>query len=149
MLGLASIISSYSIGPQSTRKPLLDRPGPQTHGSTTACLLTDRRLWSPLIHHLFDSPTMSEELKEEERLFRERYGNKLPTRAEILKNQLKQRRFFDSGDYAMSKAGKPVEEVGSEHPVPEHIPHREAALAYIGASPVRRSSCLAPHKDAT
>jgi hypothetical protein len=40
---------------------------------------------------------------------------------------LKDRKYFDSGDYAMSKAGKgdgvDTGSVGSQHPVPENIPH--------------------------
>lgn len=73
--------------------------------------------------------------------------SKIPTRAEFLKSQLKQRKFFDSGDYAMSKAGKKQElpgDVGCEHPVPERIPHRSALLAAHGSSPVRRPSSLVP-----
>lgn len=85
--------------------------------------------------------------QEQEQKLREMYG-KLPTRADILKNQLKQRRFFDSGDYAMSKAGKKTEEVGSEHPDPQQIPHRGQLLpTNVGTSPVRRSSTLAPKPD--
>jgi hypothetical protein len=38
-----------------------------------------------------------------------------------------ERKYFDSGDYALSKAGKAsdvgVTQVGREHPVPENIPH--------------------------
>lgn len=40
---------------------------------------------------------------------------------------LKERKYFDSGDYALSKAGKASSvdtgSVGSEHPLPENIPH--------------------------
>ncbi|OAA49732.1 Endosulphine [Beauveria brongniartii RCEF 3172] len=62
---------------------------------------------------------------EEQRLFR-LYG-KLPSRSDHFAKHLKDRRYFDSGDYAMSKAGKgdsvDTGAVGSEHPVPENIPH--------------------------
>lgn len=38
-----------------------------------------------------------------------------------------ERKYFDSGDYALSKAGKAtdvgVTTIGSEHPLPENIPH--------------------------
>jgi hypothetical protein len=38
-----------------------------------------------------------------------------------------ERKYFDSGDYALSKAGKAsdigVTQIGREHPVPENIPH--------------------------
>ncbi|KAI5307856.1 hypothetical protein KEM55_007231 [Ascosphaera atra] len=66
---------------------------------------------------------------EEQRLFR-LYG-KLPTKKDLLQNKLKERKYFDSGDYALSKAGKAsdvgVTNVGSRHPVPENIPHATAA----------------------
>jgi hypothetical protein len=43
---------------------------------------------------------------------------------------LKERKYFDSGDYALSKAGKAsdvgVTTIGSRHPVPENIPHLTA-----------------------
>ena len=54
------------------------------------------------------------------------YG-KLPNKKDLLQNKLKERKYFDSGDYALSKAGKAsdvgVTTIGSEHPVPEKIPH--------------------------
>ncbi|KAF2732449.1 Endosulfine-domain-containing protein [Polyplosphaeria fusca] len=62
---------------------------------------------------------------EEQRLFR-LYG-KLPNKKDLLQNKLKERKYFDSGDYALSKAGKAsdigVTSIGREHPVPEKIPH--------------------------
>lgn len=62
---------------------------------------------------------------EEQRLFR-LYG-KLPSRSDHFAKHLKERKYFDSGDYAMSKAGKgdsvDAGSVGSQHPVPENIPH--------------------------
>ncbi|KAG5921371.1 hypothetical protein E4U42_005866 [Claviceps africana] len=62
---------------------------------------------------------------EEQRLFR-LYG-KLPSRSDHFAKHLKDRKYFDSGDYAMSKAGKgdgvDAGAVGSEHPSPENIPH--------------------------
>lgn len=62
---------------------------------------------------------------DEQRLFR-LYG-KLPNKKDLLQNKLKERKYFDSGDYALSKAGKAsdvgVTQVGREHPVPENIPH--------------------------
>ena len=40
---------------------------------------------------------------------------------------MQERKYFDSGDYALSKAGKAsdvgVTQVGREHPNPEKIPH--------------------------
>jgi hypothetical protein len=62
---------------------------------------------------------------EEQRLFR-LYG-KLPSKSDHFAKHLKERKYFDSGDYALSKAGKAdsvdTGSVGSEHPVPENIPH--------------------------
>jgi hypothetical protein len=80
---------------------------------------------------------------DEARLFR-LYG-KLPNKKDLLQNKLKvnstlethrlssltatpqERKYFDSGDYALSKAGKAsdigVTAIGREHPVPEKIPH--------------------------
>jgi len=65
---------------------------------------------------------------DEQRLFR-LYG-KLPNKSDLLQNKLKERKYFDSGDYALSKAGKAsdtgVTTIGSEHPQPGHIPHLSA-----------------------
>ncbi|KAJ2992961.1 hypothetical protein NUW58_g1996 [Xylaria curta] len=62
---------------------------------------------------------------DEQRLFR-LYG-KLPSKSDHFAKHLKDRKYFDSGDYAMSKAGKgdklETGSVGSQHPVPENIPH--------------------------
>ncbi|KAF2720776.1 Endosulfine-domain-containing protein [Polychaeton citri CBS 116435] len=63
--------------------------------------------------------------EEEQKLFR-LYG-KLPNKKDLLQNKLKERKYFDSGDYAMSKAGKSdaglVGGLGREHPSPDSIPH--------------------------
>ncbi|GAB7346577.1 hypothetical protein MBLNU457_5765t1 [Dothideomycetes sp. NU457] len=64
---------------------------------------------------------------EEQRLFR-MYG-KLPNKKDLLDKKLKgqERKYFDSGDYALSKAGKAddggVTAIGREHPSPNTIPH--------------------------
>jgi len=62
---------------------------------------------------------------EDQKLFR-LYG-KLPNKKDLLQNKLKERKYFDSGDYALSKAGKAsdagVTQIGSQHPLPENIPH--------------------------
>ena len=56
--------------------------------------------------------------EEEQKLFR-LYG-KLPNKKDLLQNKLKERKYFDSGDYAMSKAGKSDGAMGGglgrEHP---------------------------------
>lgn len=94
---------------------------------------------------------------EEQHLFR-LYG-KLPSRSDHFAKHLKDRKYFDSGDYAMSKAGKgdgvDAGAVGSQHPVPENIPHLSSPVngganapkhAHHGSiqavSPVKESSFL-------
>jgi len=66
---------------------------------------------------------------DEQRLLR-LYG-KVPTKKDLLQNKLKERKYFDSGDYALSKAGRAsdvgVTNIGSRHPVPENIPHLTAS----------------------
>ncbi|KAK2813062.1 hypothetical protein FQN49_008330 [Arthroderma sp. PD_2] len=64
---------------------------------------------------------------DEQRLLR-MYG-KMPNKKDLLQNKLKERKYFDSGDYAMSKAGKAsdVTTIGSRHPLPENIPHLTAS----------------------
>lgn len=62
---------------------------------------------------------------DEQRLFR-RYG-KLPSQSSHLAKRPKEHKYFDSGDYALSNAGKAglVDSgvMGSQHPLPENIPH--------------------------
>ncbi|KAK3294981.1 camp-regulated phosphoprotein/endosulfine conserved region-domain-containing protein [Chaetomium fimeti] len=80
---------------------------------------------------------------EEQRLFR-LYG-KLPNRSDHFAKHLKDRKYFDSGDYAMSKAGKgdsvDTGAVGSQHPVPENIPHLSSPIS----GPNGIGSPLHPH----
>ncbi|CAE6495447.1 unnamed protein product [Rhizoctonia solani] len=66
-----------------------------------------------------DMSTMTE---EEQKLFR-LYG-KLPTHKNVLTKVQKDRKYFDSGDYALSKAGVTSQAaVGTAIPHPENIPH--------------------------
>ncbi|GAA5820875.1 hypothetical protein JCM11251_001854 [Rhodosporidiobolus azoricus] len=59
---------------------------------------------------------------QEKELF-QKYG-KVPTHKNLLGNKLKERKYFDSGDYAMSKAGvSPQQSVGTAIPSPADIPH--------------------------
>ncbi|TFK40722.1 camp-regulated phospho protein/endosulfine conserved region-domain-containing protein [Crucibulum laeve] len=59
---------------------------------------------------------------QEQQLFA-KYG-KLPTHKNALMKMQKERKYFDSGDYAMSKAGvAPPTNVGTAIPNPENIPH--------------------------
>jgi len=72
---------------------------------------------------------------EEQKLFR-LYG-KLPTHKSVLMKMQGDRKYFDSGDYALSKAGKaPQNTVGTAIPNPENIPH---------ASPTPVSNSSNPH----
>ncbi|EIE92246.1 hypothetical protein G6F46_002358 [Rhizopus delemar] len=60
--------------------------------------------------------------KEERRLMR-MYG-KLPDRKDLLSHKFKERKYFDSGDYELTRAGKETSTaIGSQHPSPESIPH--------------------------
>jgi len=60
--------------------------------------------------------------EEEQKLFR-LYG-KLPSHKNVLTKITKDRKYFDSGDYALSKAGvAPQNTVGTAIPNPENIPH--------------------------
>ncbi|KAF3935778.1 hypothetical protein ABW20_dc0104380 [Dactylellina cionopaga] len=75
--------------------------------------------------------------EEEQKLFR-LYG-KLPSKKDILSNKLKERKYFDSGDYALSKAGKAsdvgVTQIGSKHPLPENIPHSHTSTGSTTGTP--------------
>merc|ERR1712000_482282 len=83
---------------------------------------------------------------EEQRLFR-LYG-KLPSRSDHFAKHLKDRKYFDSGDYAMSKAGKgdgiDAGAVGSEHPVAENIPHLSSPVSNVNSSNSSSSAGSAP-----
>jgi len=86
--------------------------------------------------------------EEEQKLFR-LYG-KLPTHKNVLTRVQKDRKYFDSGDYALSKAGVgPQNAVGTAIPNPENIPHASShsthqslstSPANTATSPVRESS---------
>jgi len=85
--------------------------------------------------------------EEEQKLFR-LYG-KLPKK-NILTRVQKDRKYFDSGDYALSKAGVgPQNAVGTAIPNPENIPHASShsthqslsqSPANTATSPVRESA---------
>ncbi|KAJ9602791.1 hypothetical protein H2200_012571 [Cladophialophora chaetospira] len=83
---------------------------------------------------------------DEQRLFR-LYG-KLPNKKDLLQNKLKERKYFDSGDYALSKAGKAsdtgVTTIGTEHPQADNIPHM-SPLTHT----VSRSDSIAPGTPGT
>ncbi|KIY46587.1 hypothetical protein FISHEDRAFT_66418 [Fistulina hepatica ATCC 64428] len=62
-------------------------------------------------------------LSDQEKLLISKYG-KLPTHKNVLMKMQKDRKYFDSGDYALSKAGvAPQSTVGTAIPNPNNIPH--------------------------
>ncbi|KAI2485308.1 Endosulphine family protein [Pyrenophora tritici-repentis] len=80
--------------------------------------------------HQQNKVDISKMSEQEAKLFR-LYG-KLPNKKDLLQNKLKERKYFDSGDYALSKAGK-AGDVGvtqvAGSPVKEHtFLHRETSL---------------------
>ena len=67
-----------------------------------------------------NGPNYSQALSEEEQKLFRLYG-KLPNKKDLFSKKLQERKYFDSGDYAMSKAGKSNEGVlggglGRQHP---------------------------------
>ncbi|KDR82610.1 hypothetical protein GALMADRAFT_238012 [Galerina marginata CBS 339.88] len=91
---------------------------------------------------------------QEQQLFA-KYG-KLPTHKSVLMKMQKDRKYFDSGDYALSKAGvAPQNTVGTAIPNPENIPHASTTNGHNGGhqilsisptnstSPVNKESGLA------
>ncbi|TKA27212.1 hypothetical protein B0A50_04549 [Salinomyces thailandicus] len=92
--------------------------------------------------HQKNKVDVSQLSEEEQKLFR-LYG-KLPNKKDLLQNKLKERKYFDSGDYAMSKAGKSdaglVGGLGREHPSPESIPHLSSQQSQGSSTPVGSAS---------
>ncbi|ORZ15089.1 camp-regulated phospho protein/endosulfine conserved region-domain-containing protein [Absidia repens] len=87
------------------------------------------------------------QLNEEERKLFKMYG-KLPDRKDLIGHKLKERKYFDSGDYALSQAGKePESAIGSEHPSPETIPHSNPAGNTAGSSPVKESPLVPENQE--
>jgi len=99
-------------------------------------------------------------LSPQEKMLFEKYG-KLPTHKNVLSKVQKDRKYFDSGDYAMSKAGiqKP-DAVGTAIPQPESIPHPSPSPAHnlassptggtgaaTGASPPNTDTPLRQHSE--
>ncbi|CDZ96829.1 Regulator of ATP-sensitive K channels Alpha-endosulfine/ARPP-19 and related cAMP-regulated phosphoproteins [Phaffia rhodozyma] len=87
-------------------------------------------------------------LNEEEKKLFQLYG-KLPAKKNPL-NRMQERKFFDSGDYAMSKAGKAtghIVQVGTAIPKPETIPHSSGGhIPTLSSSPVKES-IMASHME--
>ncbi|GHJ88167.1 hypothetical protein NliqN6_4569 [Naganishia liquefaciens] len=88
---------------------------------------------NPLLKNKVDLSTMSE---QERQLF-QKYG-KLPKK-NVLTSMQKERKYFDSGDYAMHKAGVGAElPVGSAIATPERLPHAQPPS--LSSSPTNSSS---------
>ncbi|TPX64297.1 hypothetical protein SpCBS45565_g05999 [Spizellomyces sp. 'palustris'] len=84
-------------------------------------------------------------LSPEDKTFFEKYGRLPPAKKQVLSQRLKggDRKYFDSGDYALSKAGKSSsDEVGSQHPSPERIPHSVPPNLKKDANPPKESSLI-------
>ncbi|CAO3638761.1 unnamed protein product [Cunninghamella echinulata] len=85
------------------------------------------------------------QLSEEKKLFK-MYG-KLPNSKDLIGHKLKERKYFDSGDYALSKAGKEPEAlIGSEHPSPDTIPHSNPGIS-TSSSPVKESPLVIENQE--
>lgn len=85
---------------------------------------------------MLTNPSLQTLSPEDLRLFR-LYG-RIPTQSQHFARHLKDRKYFDSCDYAMSKAGHgdslDVGQVGALHPAPGSIPHPTSLLrGEIGA----------------
>ncbi|EKM49646.1 uncharacterized protein PHACADRAFT_265210 [Phanerochaete carnosa HHB-10118-sp] len=84
--------------------------------------------------------------EEEQKLFR-LYG-KLPTHKNVLNKMQKDRKYFDSGDYALSKAGKaPQNTVGTAIPSPENIPHATSPSVSHTLSSSPTNNATSPIKE--
>ncbi|KAE9405760.1 hypothetical protein BT96DRAFT_316812 [Gymnopus androsaceus JB14] len=83
-------------------------------------------------------------LSEQEQLLFAKYG-KLPTHKNTLMKVQRDRKYFDSGDYALSKAGVTSEEsVGTAIPNPDNIPHASSpsngSMQSLSTSPTNPTS---------
>ncbi|KAH9997839.1 Endosulfine-domain-containing protein [Russula vinacea] len=84
--------------------------------------------------------------EEEQKLFR-LYG-KLPSHKNVLTKMQKDRKYFDSGDYAMSKAGVGSQNaVGTAIPNPENIPHASSHATHQLLSTSPANSATSPVRE--
>jgi hypothetical protein len=111
----------------TTRK---DEPAPEEQGGCERTYIAEEAtsaiINNPTQRTIQLTSTSNQSLTEEEQKLFRLYG-KLPNKKDLLQNKLKERKYFDSGDYALSKAGKSdnalVGGLGREHPSPDTIPH--------------------------
>ncbi|KAH3665425.1 hypothetical protein OGAPHI_003609 [Ogataea philodendri] len=97
---------------------------------------------------LYEPPQTDEVSKltpQEQKLYK-MYG-RLPKKSELLQSKLKDRKFFDSGDYAMSKATGHKEQVGSINPL--RLPNIEdvARINRNSISGVSATGLLSAHQQ--
>ncbi|KAI9322053.1 camp-regulated phosphoprotein/endosulfine conserved region-domain-containing protein [Zopfochytrium polystomum] len=87
-------------------------------------------------------PVDVSKLSPEEAAFYQKYGRLPPSKKDLLGKQMKgDRKYFDSGDYALSQAGKSSpKEVGSQHPSPERIPHSVPQVLKKDQQPSKESN---------
>ncbi|KAF8558384.1 Endosulfine-domain-containing protein [Imleria badia] len=92
---------------------------------------------------------LSKLTEEEQKLF-QLYG-KLPTHKNILTKMQKDRKYFDSGDYALSKAGvAPQNTVGTAIPNPENIPHASSPpTSHQGGLSISPTNCLSIARESS
>ncbi|KAJ2743788.1 hypothetical protein GGI20_003484 [Coemansia sp. BCRC 34301] len=73
--------------------------------------------------------------EEQEKKLKAKYGGALG--GNVTKRLAINRKYFDSGDYALSKAGKNTNDlntgVGEKHPSPESIPHQQLTAGIVPA----------------
>ncbi|OLL26802.1 mRNA stability protein mug134 [Neolecta irregularis DAH-3] len=91
------------------------------------------------------TPRPNTDLNDQAALLLKKYG-KLPDKKRFLDKRVSERKFFDSGDWAMNKAGKAsVLNIGKQHPSPSDIPHGSVNLQFSQPlSPVKSHSTLVP-----
>ncbi|OMJ09730.1 mRNA stability protein [Smittium culicis] len=95
---------------------------------------------NPARQQKVDFTKLTEDEKKKFKLF-----GTLPSNKNILTQRIKERKYFDSGDYALSKAGKAGTTVGEKHPSPESIPHHQLNQPVLNSSSSFTSS--APLKE--
>jgi len=88
-------------------------------------------------------------LSEQEQLLFSKYG-KLPPKKNSLLSKTKERKYFDSGDYALAKAGKaPEASVGEVVPTSGNIPHSSPNVAPMTMSGTSPTSNILPTMSLT
>lgn len=106
------------------------------------------------IHSPADTRLLRQALSPQERTALEKYG-RLPARlngsaASAAMARVRERKFFDSGDYAMSKAGvSGGEPLGTAIPKPTDVPHAVSAACENGSVPATAATTATPQDAPT